>query len=84
MNSVDMSVREIMAAVFGIKAASIDAGASAETIEAWDSLQHLNLILALEERFGIQLSVDEITSVNNYASIVSLVSRHLNGRPSSL
>jgi acyl carrier protein len=79
-----MSVREIMAAVFGIKAASIDAGASAETIEAWDSLQHLNLILALEERFGIQLSVDEITSVNNYASIVSLVSRHLNGRSSSL
>jgi acyl carrier protein len=84
MNSVETGVREIMAAVFGIKAASIDAGASAETIEAWDSLQHLNLILALEERFGIQLSVDEITSVNNYASIVSLVSRHLNGRSSSL
>ena len=84
MSSVETGVREIMAAVFGLKAASIDAGASAENIEAWDSLQHLNLILALEQRFGIQLSVDEITNVNSYTSIVSLVSRHLNGRQSSL
>jgi acyl carrier protein len=56
--------------------------ASPQTIEAWDSLQHLNLILALEERFGIQFAVDEITSVDSYASIVALVSRHLNGSSS--
>lgn len=79
MNSIERGVREVMAAVFGVKPENIDARASAETIETWDSLQHLNLILALEERFAIQLSLDEITAMNSYTSIMALVSQRLNG-----
>ena len=34
--------------------------ASPETIPTWDSLQHLNLVLALEEEFRIQFTPEEV------------------------
>lgn len=41
--------------MFAVPEERIGADSSPETIEAWDWMQHLNLILALEERFGLQL-----------------------------
>lgn len=36
---------------------------SPDTVEKWDSLQHMNLILALEEEFGVEFSDDEIVEM---------------------
>jgi acyl carrier protein len=80
MNSVEQGVREVMAAVFDVSPNSIDVTASPDTLEKWDSLQHLNLILALEERFGIQFSLDEIAAMNGYGPIVALVSQYVSRR----
>jgi len=77
MNPVDQGVREVMASVFGMKPKNIDITASPSTIGAWDSLQHLNLALALEEHFGIQFSVDEMASLNSYTAITDLISQRL-------
>lgn len=78
MDLVDQGVREIMGAVFGVNPKSIDATASPDTIEIWDSLRHLNLILALEEHFNIQFTLDEVEVMDNYNLIVTLVSQHTN------
>jgi acyl carrier protein len=49
-----------MAAVFGIDASAIDEQASPGSIEQWDSLRHMNLVLALEEEFGVRFSEEQI------------------------
>jgi acyl carrier protein len=47
---------------------------SAETVESWDSVQHLNLILAIEEEYGFQFSPEEMESAKTVGQIAGLVS----------
>lgn len=62
-------IKEVMSAVFGIKCEEISNDASTETIENWDSLNHMNLIVALEEEFGIRFSDDEIIKLINLEAL---------------
>ena len=47
---------------------------SAESVENWDSVQHLNLILAIEEEYGFQFSPEEMDSAKTVGNIAGLVS----------
>jgi acyl carrier protein len=47
---------------------------SAETVESWDSVQHLNLILAIEEEYGFQFSPEEMESMKTVGQIAGQVS----------
>ena len=66
-------VRSIASDFFGIPASQIHPASSPQSIEAWDSVQHLNLVLALEEKFNIQLSPEEIEEMKDIESIAKLV-----------
>ncbi len=50
----------IAADVFKFPESSIGPASTPDTIESWDSLHHLELVLALEQEFGIQISPEEI------------------------
>ena len=43
--------------------------ASPETIEGWDSANHLNLVLSLEAEFGVQFDTDEIAELTSVGAI---------------
>jgi acyl carrier protein len=79
MRDINDEIRDVMAAIFGVDPTDIGEDASQETIETWDSLRHLSLILALEEHFEISLSIDEITSLSDFQSVVTTVNRCLAG-----
>jgi len=38
---------------------------SINTVESWDSLGHLNLILAIEEEFDVKFLTEEIPKLNS-------------------
>ncbi|HVX67318.1 MAG TPA: acyl carrier protein [Bryobacteraceae bacterium] len=42
---------------------------SVETIPSWDSVRHLSLILALEERFGLEFEADRIPELISVRAI---------------
>ena len=44
----------------------------------WDSLKHMNLILALEDEFDLKFKNYEITQMNNFVSILQILSNRLN------
>jgi acyl carrier protein len=75
-------VRGIASDLFAIPADRITAESSPETIESWDSTQHLNFVLALEEKFGFQLSPEEMEQMRNVGEIVKLVESKLQTTPS--
>ena len=52
----------------------VTADSSPETVESWDSVQHLNLILAIEEEYGFQFSPEEMDSAKTVGKIAGLVS----------
>jgi acyl carrier protein len=70
-------VRGIASDVFAIPPESITAASAPETVESWDSTQHLNLVLALEEKFGFQLSPEEMEQMRNIGEIVKLIDNRL-------
>jgi acyl carrier protein len=48
---------------------------SVETISSWDSVRHLSLIMALEERFGVAFEADEIPELISVAAIRDALNR---------
>jgi acyl carrier protein len=74
---VEDRVRGVLRDVFGIDPASIGVETSKDTVEGWDSLQHLTVVLSLEEEFGIQFDDEESMSLVTYPLIVLTVSDRL-------
>ena len=66
-------VRVIAADVFAVDAKTLSADSSPEQVEAWDSVQHLNLVLALEEKYRIQFEPEEMEGMNNLGRIAALL-----------
>lgn len=75
-------VRGVASDLFSIPADRITRETSPETTESWDSTQHLNFVLALEEKFGIQLSPEEMERMRNVGEAAKLVENKLQGSPS--
>jgi len=70
-------IKEIMASVLGIEPDTIDGETSAETVKEWDSLKHMNLVIAFENELDIQFSTEEIAKIMNFEAIVSSISQKL-------
>lgn len=66
-------VRGIAADIFSVDAKHLNAASSPDQVETWDSLQHLNLVLALEGKYGIQFEPEEMERMKNLGEIASLV-----------
>jgi acyl carrier protein len=67
--------------LFGVPAEQISAASSPQTLENWDSIQHLNLVLAVEGKFGVQLSPEEIEQMKNIGETAKLVESKLQATP---
>jgi acyl carrier protein len=67
-------IKKVMSDVFNIDIESINNSSSPDNIENWDSLNHMNLIVALEEEFEIEFDDEEIIDSMNYVLIVNILS----------
>ncbi len=66
---MENSIKRVMADVFGIDIGLINGNSSPDDIENWDSLKHMNLIVALEEEFDIEFNDDDIGNLLNFQLI---------------
>lgn len=69
--------RAIVADIFEVPLESVTAQSSPDTIETWDSIHHLNMVLALEQEFGVQFSPEEIEQLLSVELIVALVAEKM-------
>jgi acyl carrier protein len=67
------TLRELMAASFGIDGGSITAATVQDDVAEWDSVTHLNLMLSLEEAFGLELSITEMGQLRSVQAILDLL-----------
>jgi acyl carrier protein len=49
---------------------------SPDEVDRWDSLQHIALVRALEQAFGINLSMDEMMELQDAGAIETVLRRH--------
>ena len=64
---------EVFQSVFDDDTIHVEEGTTAADIEDWDSLEHINLVVAIEERFGMKFSMGEITTMKNVGEMVSII-----------
>jgi acyl carrier protein len=48
---------------------------TAADVDGWDSLAHINLIVAVEKEFKIKLTTAEVRSLNNAGDFISLIQK---------
>jgi len=72
--------------VFDDDELSITMATSAGDIDGWDSMAHINLIIAIEKQFGVSFSASEIAALGrrgqNVGSIMQLLNEKI--RPGKL
>ena len=63
---VPSSLRDILADILEISPDQVTPDLKADTVEAWDSFRHLQMILAVEGEYGVQFDpqrIPELTTV---------------------
>jgi acyl carrier protein len=56
----------------------IDMQTTAENVEEWDSFNHINIVVAVEARFGVKFHTAEIEELKNVSDLVDLVWKKMN------
>ena len=72
-NGIENRLLNIFNIIFSEDYVKINNKISMKNNKNWDSLKHLNLILAIEEEFNFKLSIEEISSSNNFLSIMKII-----------
>jgi len=73
---MESKIKKVIAEVLETNESLIDENASPETIERWDSLKHMNLIVALEEEFGIEFDDDDIIEMISFKNITRSIQKY--------
>jgi len=76
-SEVDSQVREVMAGVLDVEAEALDDGFRRDDASAWDSMNHLRLISALEEAFGIRFTMKEVGEMESFGDVRQRVAERL-------
>ncbi|MEG0752165.1 MAG: phosphopantetheine-binding protein [Oscillospiraceae bacterium] len=50
---------------------------TSDDIEDWDSLEQINILVALERVFSTKFSVNDVENLKNVGEMVDLIERHL-------
>ncbi len=66
-------LKEVLESVLEVRSISEDD--TARTVPSWDSVRHLSLVLALEERFGIAFEADEIAELVSVRAITEAIGK---------
>jgi acyl carrier protein len=69
-------IRTIVSRVFGVPLAEVTDDTSPDSIAGWDSLNHINLMLALEAEFGVSLSPDDTMEMLSVGLIRSVLTEY--------
>lgn len=64
---------EMLAATLGIGRERVSAGTRQADLPEWDSVAHLNLMLALEDGFGVRIEIEDMARLTSVAALVAHV-----------
>lgn len=65
--------------VFDDDSIELNRDMTADDIDAWDSLTHINLVAAVEGQFGVKFALGELQSLQNVGDLLDLVNKKSQG-----
>lgn len=73
----ETKLKQVVADVLEVEPDAIDDQFSMDTVEKWDSLRHMNLVLGIEDAFGITIPDDEAANITSWPLIRLVVAEQL-------
>jgi len=71
--TTEQIIASILADILDLDPVTIDDDTAMENVGSWDSMNHINVVLALEERFGVVFDVEEIELMISFYEMVQTV-----------
>ena len=66
---MEEKLKKLMAEILNLNESEIKDSLKMKETDGWDSLKHMELIVAFEQEFDIELTVDEIVAMQDYKEI---------------
>ena len=77
MDEVEARLTDVFRATFGDEELILRPEMTADDLPAWDSVSHIQLVFAVEEAFGITLSMKDLEGLADVGALIATVRRHL-------
>ena len=66
-------LNEVFQDVFDDESIIVNAETTADDIEDWDSLEHINLVSAVEKTFGVKFTMAQVVGMKNVGEMVEII-----------
>jgi acyl carrier protein len=73
-------LKEVMADLFGCTPDEIPDDADPDTLAGWDSLRHLELMLALDTEFDVRIPTETMLELNSLEKIAEYLRERRSGQ----
>jgi acyl carrier protein len=67
------NLTDICRQVFADDSIVLTLDTTAEDVEGWDSFNHINILVAVEQRYGIRFHTAEVEELRNVGQLVELI-----------
>lgn len=66
-------LNEVFRDVFDDDSITVNDATTSEDIEGWDSLEHINLIAAVEQEFSMKFNMGQVVTMKNVGEMADIV-----------
>ncbi len=66
MRLIENKILKVMSIVLKVDPQSLNESSNMDNVSEWDSLRHMNLILALEEEFSVSLPEEDVANLTSF------------------
>ena len=71
--NINDRIKSTMSSILEVPAEHLNEDSSKDNVEGWDSLKHMNLLLALEEEFKITIPDEDAANITSFKLIHLIV-----------
>ena len=72
-NEILLRLNEVFRDVFGDSSLNVNENTTSADIDDWDSLEHINLIAAVENEFGLRFKMREVSGMKNVGEMLAII-----------
>ena len=73
----EQAIRKIFSDALGIPPDQVTDSLAYNSCEQWDSLKHLQMVAMVEEHFDIEIEMDDIIAMENFAKVKEILHKYL-------
>lgn len=66
-------LNEVFRNMFDDDSIELNDNTTSDDIEDWDSLEHINLLVSVEQEFNMKFNMNEVTNMKNVGEMVDII-----------